>query len=174
MTNEVVYTSLAYRQSGQVNGASPVRYSACVISVPTGVVHSMPRHKSVGAASTCMPPAVDPLGAPYWYLNISMLSRECERRAAVQVGKQVDITPVFLQSRLRSAQAVSMMSGWALMLVHRHPTCSRRRRLANVIHSAQSRLARPARPRHATSFPQIWRMPSDTLATRNWRNCYPR
>jgi hypothetical protein len=49
-TNEIVYTSLAYRQPGQVNRASSILYSAGLVSIPTGVVHSLPRDKSVSAA----------------------------------------------------------------------------------------------------------------------------
>jgi len=48
--NEVVYTSLAYRQPGEVNRASSILYSAGLVPIPTSVVHSMPRDKSVGAA----------------------------------------------------------------------------------------------------------------------------
>jgi len=40
----------------------------------------------------------------------------------------------------------------------RHPTCSRRRRLANLIRSPQSRLDRRTRSPHGTFCPQICRM----------------
>jgi hypothetical protein len=40
---KVVYTSLAYREPGQVNRASSILYSAGVVSILTGVVHSLPR-----------------------------------------------------------------------------------------------------------------------------------
>jgi hypothetical protein len=46
-TNEVVYTSLAYREPGQVKRASSIVYSAGGASIPTGVVHILPRDKSV-------------------------------------------------------------------------------------------------------------------------------
>jgi hypothetical protein len=46
-TNEVVYTSLANREPGQVNRASSILYSAGLVSIPTGAVHSPPRDQSV-------------------------------------------------------------------------------------------------------------------------------
>jgi hypothetical protein len=42
-TNEVVYTSLAYREPGQLNRASSILCSTGVVYIPTGVVHSRPR-----------------------------------------------------------------------------------------------------------------------------------
>jgi len=49
------------------------------------------------------------------------------------------------------------MNAWAPALVHRHRTYSRPRRLAKLIHSLQSRLARRTQSPHATSCPQICR-----------------
>jgi hypothetical protein len=67
----------------------------------------------------------------------------------------------------------SMISAWAPAAVHRHPTYSRRRRLAKDIHGLQSRRDRrpqlhlPAESRHATSCPPICRTRSGTSMTEN-------
>jgi hypothetical protein len=49
-TNEVVYTSLAYREPGPVNRASSIIYSTGLVSIPTGVVHRLPRDKLVSGS----------------------------------------------------------------------------------------------------------------------------
>jgi hypothetical protein len=78
-----------------------------------------------------------------------------------------------LQPRLRSAQAVSMISAWALALVHRHPTCSHPRPLAKRLHGLQSRRYHPAQSPHATSCPQTYRTPLGSSTTKNSTNYYP-
>jgi hypothetical protein len=79
-----------------------------------------------------------------------------------------------LRQRLRSAQAVSMISAWALALVHRHPTCSRPRRLAKRLRRLQSPSDHQAQTPHATSSPQICRMPSGSSMTKSSNNYDPR
>ena len=76
----------------------------------------------------------------------------------------------------------SMIGAWAPALDHRHPTYSRSRRLAKLIHGVQNHrdpCPRPliqtrARSRHATSCPAICRKRSGTSMTTNSTNCYPR
>jgi hypothetical protein len=79
-----------------------------------------------------MPSAVDPLGALYWYLNISMPSREREGRPAVQVGKQVDIGPT----------AIAIRAG-----------CGHDRRMGTRAHSSTPDLFSSAPARKARSQP---------------------